>query len=176
MTKRIMRAFKINEISAVDRPAQPDARMRIMKRAERRGENEMQINYQKVDLGGLALLALEALADQLRKTEKLTKEAAFAKVYSDPANLELRKAERYGNGFSYGGYPPVARTEPAVEDTMAFDKLKELSAEFKRANPFLTPEQAFARIAAAYPDVFARERTAARERLYMNSAGVRITA
>lgn len=32
MTKRIMRAFKMNEISAVDRPAQAGARMTIMKR------------------------------------------------------------------------------------------------------------------------------------------------
>jgi hypothetical protein len=32
MTKRIMRAFKMNEISAVDRPAQAGARMTILKR------------------------------------------------------------------------------------------------------------------------------------------------
>lgn len=37
MTKRIMRAFKMNEISAVDRPAQAHARMAIMKRAVNKG-------------------------------------------------------------------------------------------------------------------------------------------
>jgi hypothetical protein len=32
MVKRIMRAFKISEVSAVDKPAQEGARMVIMKR------------------------------------------------------------------------------------------------------------------------------------------------
>ena len=34
MTKRIMRAFKLNEVSAVDRPAQAHAKMVLMKRAD----------------------------------------------------------------------------------------------------------------------------------------------
>jgi hypothetical protein len=114
----------------------------------------------------------EKLADDLLKTQpKLTKEQAFAKVYADPANVELRKAERAANGFAY---PPIARTAPAVEESMAFGKLKELAAEFRRTNLFLTVEQCFARVMAdpANRELVRAERLDAYDRM----GGVRIVA
>ena len=59
-------------------------------------------------------LLSKASARNLRKEHpKLTPEQAFAKVYEDPANIGLRKAERAGAYWKL--YPPVARMEPLVE-------------------------------------------------------------
>ena len=44
-------------------------------------------DYRNIDLGALAMLALEGAAEALRKSQpELSKEQAFAKVYCDPAN------------------------------------------------------------------------------------------
>jgi hypothetical protein len=40
----------------------------------------------------------------------------------------------------------IARTEPLVEQSMALGGLERLAAEYRRANPFLTPEAAFAKV------------------------------
>lgn len=93
---------------------------------------------------GLADIALESLARNLRKEHpKLTPEQAFAKVYEDPANIGLRKAERAGAYWKL--YPPVARMEPLVEYGNSNDTglaaLEKLAAEFRRNNPTLTTEQ-----------------------------------
>ncbi len=52
-------------------------------------------DYRNIDLGALAMLALEGAAEALRKSQpELSKEQAFAKVYCDPANRVAMKAER----------------------------------------------------------------------------------
>lgn len=103
---------------------------------------------------------------------------AFAKVYSDPANIALRTAER--RGAMQKLYPPVARTEPETEygnsPGTGLAALEKLAIEFRRDHPFLTPEQSFA---AVYTDpansaLAANERASAREKLY--SPHVRIMA
>jgi hypothetical protein len=50
--------------------------------------------------GKIAVRILELEARELRKSHpELTREQAFAKVYSSPANVDLRRAEREANGF-----------------------------------------------------------------------------
>jgi hypothetical protein len=176
MARRIMRNFVISEVSCVDSPAQAHAKAVILKRAEvayntvraaasnsvdkpKGYENMSLYEIQKMiqKAGEIAEETLQLKAEALRKSEPhLTEAQAFSKIYCDPRNVHLRRAERNKNGFSEAylprsekRYPPVARTEPAVEPDMAMGKLKESAAEMRRQNPFLTPEQAFARIYSA---------------------------
>jgi hypothetical protein len=137
-----------------------------------REEHEMQIvDYAKVDIQGLALAALEGMAAALRKTHpELSKEQAFSKVYQDPSNAELQRAERGGAIQKF--YPPVASLEPAVSYGNSNDTglaaLKKLAAELRQRLPFLTVEQAFAKVYAD-PDnheLAERERAESRARLY----------
>jgi hypothetical protein len=179
MTKRILQKFTIEEISFVDKPAQEHARALIMKRDT---SEDTEMDLSNVDTQALAYMTCELLAKELRKKDpSLTPEQAFAKVYTDPANIEIRKAERGGAMRNLAkALPPVARTEPVVtfgnEVDTGLAALQKLAAEFRRDNPFLTPEQAFARV---YQDPANRalassERAASRERLY--SGGVRTMA
>jgi hypothetical protein len=146
---RILKA--INEISAVDRPAQAHARMTIMKRAEEA------IDMSNVNVGKLALTVLNGLATALQNERpELSFEAAFAKIYSDPANAEIAKIERSANR---PGYPAMARTAPKIleGDGLDFDDVKALVDEERRKHPFLTGEQAYARLYDSPPEHMNRE-------------------
>lgn len=95
--KRIMRSFKLNEISAVDAPAQKHARMLIMKRAE---PLDKQIEERlAAELADEVLKAQKAaLAKETAMTEddiKKAVDAAVAKAADDlaKANAELAKAQ-----------------------------------------------------------------------------------
>lgn len=169
--RRIISKLTIDEISAVDRPAQEDARMVIMKR-ESGGDEDM--NTEKIDIQALAHIACELAAKELRKSHpELTVEQAYSKVYE--SNLDIRKADRAGSVLKFTKqYPPVARTTPAVahgdsNDTDLAD-LQELAAELQRTNPYLTVEQAFARVYSdpANAELAKRERRISREQLYEN--------
>jgi hypothetical protein len=97
--------------------------------------------------------------------------------------------ERWSNGFvkempsslepvEKTAYPPIARTEPAIEDSMAFGKLQELAAEFRRNNPFVTPEAAFSHVYLDPANVHLQkaERRHSRERLADANAAPRLGA
>ena len=76
-------------------------------------ENESSTDYRNIDLGALAMLALEGAAEALRKSQpELSKEQAFAKVYCDPANRVAMKAERRSARARMIGGFRAARTEP----------------------------------------------------------------
>ena len=172
-TKRIMREFRINEISAVDRPAQAHATAVIMKRDE--GDTAMDLS--NVDLQALAHETCLLKAAQLRKADpKLTIEQAYAKIYCE--EIEIRKGDRYGAIQKFN--KAVARTEPLVEYGNSNDtglaELEKLAAEQRRRAPWMTVEQAFA---AAYTDpqnaeIATRERKEAYTR--MLTPGVRTMA
>jgi hypothetical protein len=171
MTKRILRKFTIDEISIVDRPAQEHARAVIMK-----GDTTMEAN--EVDLQGLTHEACLLKAAELRKSEpKLTPEQAYAKVYE--SNIEIRRAHQAGRDRNFAKlYAPVARTEPAIgfgtED--ALEKLKELAADLRRRVPYLSVEQAFARVFSdpSNRELATAERAQAYERMF--GAGTRVVA
>lgn len=176
MTKHIIRKLIIDEISAVDRPAQEHALAVIMKRDER----NTTMDLQNVDLQALAHEICLLKAAELRKKDpKLTIEQAYAKVYCE--EIDIRKADRAGATVNFNKlYAPVARTEPAVaygnvNDT-GLAELEKLAAEQRRRAPWMTVEQAFA---AAYTDpqnaeIATRERKEAYAR--MLTPGVRTMA
>lgn len=132
------------------------------------------MSNENLDIQALAHVTCELLAKELRKERpELTPEQAFAKVYEDPANRELAEVERAGARLKMAKiFPPVARTEPAVASGSSNDTglaaLKELAAEFRRRNPFLSVEQAFARVYAdpANRELAKKERMTSRARLY----------
>ena len=134
-------------------------------------------DYSQVDLQGLAHVACELLAEEFRKADQtLTIEQAYSKAYE--SNLEIRKADRAGAVLNFQKYSGVARTEPIVEygnsNNTGLAALEKLAAEFRRDNPFLTAEQAFARVYEdpANFELATAERAASRERLYAGGAVV----
>jgi hypothetical protein len=88
-------------------------------------------------------------------------EAAFARFYSAPENVELRKAIQIAKSF-----PRLLDLEPTqvggrdatgVNDASeAYDKLTAMADELRRRTPELSPSQAFARTFEANPDLAAR--------------------
>jgi hypothetical protein len=107
----------------------------------------------------------------LRESEpSLTKEQAFAKIYTAPENRSLRAAERWANGFhEYAPIEkeavPVARTDPKILQSMAYGEINALAEEFRRINPFKTNAQLFATATTARPDLLKRERDVSRAAL-----------
>ena len=192
---RILKEFKITEISACDKPAQAHARMCIMKRHEEGNkmansypwmtaaaesepldddaERELTLNrVQRIgreygrlrqsllrknetganmdDLiqkaGETAEKILELEARELRKLHpELTEAQAFAKVYTDPANIDLRRAEREKNGFiKYVDESEDAPIEISKSEAMAALNVK--AAELRKVRPELTEAQAFTKV------------------------------
>ena len=145
---RVMRRFSITEISGVVAPAQKDARVRLFKRHQ---EGTTKMSYANVDKGALAQSALACAGEAIRKNDPgLTEAQAFARAcdaYPDVLKIE-RQASR-DRLYSRSG-TPIARTEPEVLDE-DFDEItsarvRALVEEERRRAPFLSPEQAFARV------------------------------
>jgi hypothetical protein len=168
MTRRILRALKVTEISGVDRPAQAPARAVIFKRAQEFEEMNMNVSP-NIDVGALALIALEGAAAAIRKAQPgFTREQAFAKACAE--RLDIFKIERAANRDR------VVRTDPERREATrsaaiakrenALDELQARADELRKADPNLSKEQAFAKVYLAEPDLAARERSAAREAMY----------
>jgi hypothetical protein len=125
-----------------------------------------------VDTQALAHIACELLAKQLReKHPELTPEQAYAKVYEN--NIEIRKGDRYGAVMNFQKFTPsVARTTPITEygnsNSTGLAALEKLAAELRQRNPFLTIEQAFAKVYSdpANRELATAERAAAYQRMY----------
>jgi hypothetical protein len=134
-----------------------------------------QVDFTKGESKQWAFNELQRQATELNKREPhLTHSQCFARVYSSPDSLDLRKAERAANRPDYpaatgwrGPLPPVARTEPAVEQNLAYGALQDLADELKQKNPWLSDAQCFARVmeAPANMDLVRREREASRRLL-----------
>src|SRR5689334_2330399 len=209
MAKRILRKFRIDEISGVNMPAHVGATVRIMKsaaassapmtdelnarvdnyrrgfpqlsaeehyaaawrslslsernrvREEESGEfQEMQaeaarlrasatkgMDMTNIDTGALAMVALEGAATALRKANpKLSRQQAFARVYTDPKYAVLAKAEREESLGRIAGIP-VARTAARVLNSLSDDEIERLAAEIKAENPYVTDSELVRQIA-----------------------------
>jgi hypothetical protein len=130
------------------------------------------VDMSKVDTGALAMIALEGAAEALRKRERhLSKEQAFACVYTDPANRIAQKAERESARAQIAGESPTPRREMVAAESIAkrdhaLGELRGLADDLRKRDPGLSPEQAFARVYRAHPTLAARERAAAREAIF----------
>jgi hypothetical protein len=64
------------------------------------------------------------------------------------------------------GYPQVASEAPHVLANLEYDEIKRMSVELRARHPFLTPEQAFARVYQdpANRELVRRERQSAHDR------------
>jgi hypothetical protein len=132
------------------------------------------IDMSKIDTGRLALFALACAAEELRKSNpSLTREQAFARVYSDPGFSDIAKAERTASrarfaeraaAVQYGD--SIEKIEAVAKRDNALGELQELAADLRKAQPHLSAEQAFAKVMRLNPALAARERAASREALY----------
>ena len=92
------------------------------------------------------MAVLEGKAEALRKVNpSLTREQAFAKVYTDRANAELAKIERAANEARFAEQAASSYTGDNMEKRMlvtqrdnALDALKAKAAELRKARPSLT--------------------------------------
>jgi hypothetical protein len=94
-----------------------------------------------VDVGALAMFALECAANKLRKANpSLSAEQAFAKAFSDPANREATRAEREASRRRIAGVG-LAQTEPEILPTLSDADIKRLIARERARFPFLDGKQ-----------------------------------
>ena len=113
--------------------------------------------------GKIAEKIIELEAKELRKLQPhLTEAQAFAKVYSDPANVDLRKAERQENGFVR--YDVEHEDSPVeISKAEAMSALTAKATELRKSQPELTEAQAFTKVyTASNPDLANAERRASR--------------
>ena len=110
-------------------------------------------------IGGVIVGILEHKASELRKLEpNLTKEMAFTRVYLDPENRELAKAERAANGFHQKVYPPTASITPIVAEGDGLAELRRMAEDLRQKFPFLSPAAAFAKVYSDPANVELRKR------------------
>lgn len=116
VVKRIMRAFKMNEISAVDRPAQAHAKVVIMKRQE---DSEMDLTMNKEDIQG----AVDAAVVEIRKEFEAKLMESSEKLAAAEAELAKAKANP-GDGKD---------GEPDGDDTKKFELPEEIQKALDEA-------------------------------------------
>jgi len=81
-------------------------------------------------------------AEELRKREpSLSREP---KIYCDPANRDLRAAERWANG--HYEFPLEEEAPAAITKAEAMSRLNAKAAELCKSNPNLTEAQAFSKV------------------------------
>ena len=122
----------------------------------------------------LAMAVLEGKAEALRKVNpSLTREQAFARIYSDTSNAEIAQVERAASrarfaeqaASSYTGESMQKRLLVAKRDA-AYAALQVKGEELRRADPLLTREGAIAKAMKLYPALAATERAASWAALY----------
>jgi hypothetical protein len=102
---------------------------------------------QDINLGALAMFALQCKAAELRKADpSLSEEQAFSKAYVAPENHEAMKAERQASRARLVAGYAVARTAPQIIDPDDDDDIARMIAEIRRDNPFLTDRELYDRI------------------------------
>ena len=124
-----------------------------------KGETNMDELIQKA--GETAEKIFELEAKELRKSHpELSEAQAFARVYSHPTNVDLRRAEREKNGFiKY----EIEQEEPVeITKAEAMGQLTAKAAELRKSHPELTEAQAFVKVYKANPDLANAERRASR--------------
>jgi hypothetical protein len=167
MVRRTLRKFKILEISGCDRPAVEPARVAIFKRYDK-GQTDMDIAKRIEANGELAEIALHGAAEAISKDNPHLSEAqAFARAYSAPENLELRKAEHAARYQRIGATAPQSAGADAslsiAKRDRAMGALNAKAEELRNMHPSLSKEQAFAKVYKLYPALAKAERAASRE-------------
>jgi hypothetical protein len=173
MVRRILRKFKILEISGCDRPAVEPARVAIFKRYNQ-GQtkmSDMEIAKHIEQTGELADTLLEIKTNEiLARQPELSREQAYSKAYCDPASRELRVAEKRARDQRIMATAPQSAGVDAslsiAKRDRAMDQLNAKAEELRNLHPSLSPEQAFAKVYKLYPDLAKAERSAGRQALY----------
>jgi len=101
MKKKILRNFVLTEISGVDRPAQPTAKMTIMKRADILGDNQQ--DHKETNMAVVAKTVEELSADIEKMTEtvnELTKKLADAEVAKAEVELLAKMSDEEKTYFA----------------------------------------------------------------------------
>ena len=92
--RRIMRDFTIEEISAVDRPAQAGAKVTLMKRADKaQNHKERKMDFTKMSDDELSKMDMEKMSDDDKKKWMAEKDKR-AKMSAEKAAKKLEKAEK----------------------------------------------------------------------------------
>ena len=138
-TKKILNRIRIDEISAVDRPAQEDAIMTIMKRADETPNptETMTEEVQKNEEVTEEVVAEVVETEEVEKAEEVTEEAP-------EADAEVEKAEE------------AEETEEEDEEEKGYEKsLSDLTAELEVLQSELALAKSVAELSDAEKEVFA---------------------
>ena len=156
MAKRIMRSFKMNEISAVDRPAQAHAKMTIMKRADAR--LPVTVVYNKGD--PVEALAKFAHDDVTFKSAAVAKDmwgvSRFAELIQSInylAQASARERDDEGDGSPIpDALKNWMRTGTGIFRDMADEEIRELVASVSKREFSASERRADAKSGVAMSD------------------------
>jgi hypothetical protein len=144
MARRILRKFVLEYIAGVDRPAVAGATARIMKSAAGAHIGDSKLDTSKVDLGALAAIVLEGATASLLKAEPtLTKEQAFAKVFTSQQYRLAAEVEREAAHKRLVAGVSQARTAPVVLQDLSDDEVRSIADGIQEANPFISQAELF---------------------------------
>jgi hypothetical protein len=148
MTKRIMRRFKIMEISGVDKPAQKYARAVIMKAASNISETPMTDR-------------LNGLIDNYRRLlPHLQPEQHYAMAWGDLSLADRNQVRAEESGEFQGMDLDMSKQYDTDSDPMVILKAK--AAELRKIRPEMSESQAFSKV---YQDRANAELVAAERRM-----------
>jgi hypothetical protein len=141
--KRIMRTFKLNEISAVDNPAQVHARAVLLKRADARQEHDMDLtkiaSFDSFDDAINAIAKRDGCARHEAMTKARTRHPALYEAY-----------QREGDG-RVAKQADADRPRPVSKAELAFqDRVDEIAMSRR-----LPRHAAMSAARQRYPDEFA---------------------
>ena len=116
-----------------------------------------------VDIGGLALFALQSQAEMLRKADPtLTREKAYAAACdAKPWLLKVQRDARRRQLVLGAG--EATRNAAIAKRNEAFATLQKHAEELRKSNPRLSPERARVEARQRWPEIASRERAAAME-------------
>jgi hypothetical protein len=149
MGRRVIRKLKILEVSGVDRPANAHARAAIIKRHDGAHIGDSKLDYSKIDLGALADVVLEGATTALLRAEPtLSREQAYAKIYTSPDYRPAAEAERAASAKRLLAGVPVARTAATILNDLSDESIIALVQEIRDENPFVSDAE-FVRMIAS---------------------------
>ena len=147
--RRIMREFSIDELSAVDKPAQAHARMAIMKRADPEENDDMQ--FEKIIDRPLAFDTFEAAVGHLKTIHRYSGTQALRKA----RETHPRLFEAYQKAGAFSSRPSFEKAA-RPQDVQRFDLIVDGIAERDEVSRV----EAIRRAAREEPEAFRRYQAA----------------
>jgi hypothetical protein len=165
--RRLLKDLSIHEVSCVDRAANTDARVLLLKREHHQTEGHSMSIMESIEKAASALRSAEGAAGRV-----MTPAQAFTKIF-EALPLEKREEIKAAQRASVDGVPHVHREQPHDNEDGSDDedndtrgrkkpkalrKLLKVAKRIRAESPSLTEAQSIAKAVEERPDLYRRDR------------------